>query len=85
MPQTIFFFKYSYKYECADLEFMCLSSRVSGHSKLKIMPLLTRVVQKSNKTLQIIEYVSLTRSSLLLRTSKLTIFSDFSPLWPKQS
>ncbi|RNA04426.1 hypothetical protein BpHYR1_033096 [Brachionus plicatilis] len=30
MPQTIFFFKYSYKYECADLEFMCLSFRVSG-------------------------------------------------------
>ncbi|RNA36394.1 hypothetical protein BpHYR1_039769 [Brachionus plicatilis] len=27
-----FFFKYSYKYECADLEFMCLSSRVSGKS-----------------------------------------------------
>ncbi|RNA14014.1 hypothetical protein BpHYR1_035941 [Brachionus plicatilis] len=22
MPQTIFFFKYSYKYECADLEFI---------------------------------------------------------------
>ncbi|RNA05266.1 hypothetical protein BpHYR1_043973 [Brachionus plicatilis] len=34
MPQKIFFFKYSYKYECADLEFIYFLSFIYSSSQI---------------------------------------------------